>query len=71
MSLNEVTKIIEKHVVTHNSFLFSKKKEGKKCVLYWCVYNRSSKSNCTAKMKMDLNNAAVLEKSGYHDVSYS
>ena len=29
MSLNEVTKIIEKHVVTHNSFLFSKRKKVK------------------------------------------
>ena len=30
MSLNEAKKFIEKHVVTHNGFRFSKKKEGKK-----------------------------------------
>ena len=68
MSLNEAA---EKHVVTHNGYRFSKKKENKKCVSYWCVFNRSSKSKCTAKMKMDLKNIVVLSESGDHDESCS
>ena len=68
MSLNEAA---EKHVITHNGYRFSKKKESKKCVSYWCVCNRSSKSKCTAKMKMDLKNAVVIDESGDHDESCS
>ena len=70
MSLNEAV-IAEKHVITHNGYRFSKMKKSKKCVSYWCVCNRSSKSKCTAKMKMDLTNIEVLEESGDHDESCS
>ena len=63
--------ILDNNIITHNGYRFNKKKTGKKNVLYWCVCNRSSKSICTSKVRMDLDNITVLEETGVHEKSCS
>ena len=53
------------HVVTHNGFRFNKKCEDKIGTLYWCVFNRSSRSICSARLKMY--NDVVIEELGDHE----
>ena len=60
--------ILENNIITHNDYRFNKKNAGKKHILYWCVCNRSSKSICTSKIRMNLDNITVLEETGDHDV---